>query len=635
MASGLEVSLGSVSLPEYWTSESGNAKVKVKASGNKVKGYSGYVSLYLSTDGELDGRSDFSVATQYIDSFKKSQTFDIPFNQYVEDPADPRDLALAPGRYYLIAAAVGGDAGFDQGTESAFQASDTKDVSAPNTDVLIDWVSTFITSTQLEGLKGNADGPYNGNRIAAMVSTAAYDIAAADPGAGRPLFTISGRLYDKKPTNLSAEAAVNAASYRILANEFPSQKQLFESQYKSSLAEIKGTISAKALLNSEAYGRRVADQIIASRSDDGTYDDTPFKLPADPSAFVWQPAATGGAAGALGGPNRGNVLPFILPGDSVSDYSATANQSKLFITGPDGDIDLRLDYRPDQNGGNRYAREYETARVYGVQQGTSRTQNARTPDQTEIGAFYSQDEADSWQPWGLPNYMAMALAVQRGNTLQENAQLFAAMHTAIADATTAAWYDKWTNLIPRPEQVIREYAHVAGKGVVYDPLWTSGLNSILPGQSSPPFPDYVSGHSDIYGAWSSVMDAYFGKNVPFSGASQTLEGAKRSYEGYNDPVTGKRWSSFREVAMEAAQSRLFWGVHTPAATGASFLTGQNIGNYLMTKTSEFFGRPLMNPDFDGLPGWSPFSPDYTANPILPLVNLGDPILLPPSGQNVA
>lgn len=183
----------------------------------------------------------------------------------------------------------------------------------------------------------------------------------------------------------------------------------------------------------------------------------------------------------------------------------------MIITGPDGDIDLRLDYRPDQNGGIRYACEYETARVYGVQQGTSRTQNTRAPDQTEIVAFYSQDEADSWKPWGLPNYMAMALAVQRGNTLQENAQLFAALYTAIADATTAAWYDKWTNVIPRPEQVIRQYANVAGQGVVYDPLWTSGLNSIIPGQSSPPFPDYVSGHSDIYGAWSSVMDAYFGK----------------------------------------------------------------------------------------------------------------------------
>ena len=229
----------------------------------------------------------------------------------------------------------------------------------------------------------------------------------------------------------------------------------------------------------------------------------------------------------------------------------------------------------------------------------------------------------------------MALAVERGNSLQENAQLFAALHTAIADATTAAWYDKWTNLIPRPEQVIKEYAHVAGKGVVYDPLWTSGLNEITPGQSSPPFPDYVSGHSDIYGAWSSVMEAYFGKDVRFSGGSQTLEGTKRSYDGYVDPITGAPRSSFREVAMEAAQSRLFWGVHTPSGTGSSFLTGQNIGNYLMTQTDKFFGRPLMNSRFDGLPGWAPFASEYTANPILPLVNLGDPVLLPPSGLNVA
>ena len=635
MADGLSVSLKSVSLPEYWTADSGRAKVNVKAKGSGIVGYSGYVNLYLSTDGELDGRSDFLVSTDYVDSFKKSQSFDISFNQYVEDASDPRDLALAPGRYYLIATAVGGDAGYEAGTQNAYQGTVSKAVSAPNTDVLIDWVSTFLTSTQLEGLAGEADAPYNGNRIAAMFSASAYDIAAANPGAGRPLYNISTKLYGEKPANLSEEAAVNAAAYRIFSTQFSPQKDLFEDQYKATRSEISDTISARALRVSEQYGRRVANRMIAARSDDGVNNDEPYKLPADPSAFVWQPAATGGASGVLGGPHRGELLPFVLPGDSVADYSATANQDKLIITGPDGSIDLRLDYRPDQNDGYRYAREFETARVYGVQQQTSKTRVARTADETEIGIFYSQDESDSWQPWGLPNYMSMALAMQRGNTLQENAQLFAALHTAIADATTAAWYDKWTNLIPRPEQVIKEYAHVAGKGVVYDPLWTGGLNAIVPGQSSPPFPDYVSGHSDIYGAWSSVMDAYFGKGVNFSGGSQTLEGAKRSYDGYDDPVTGKRWSSFREVAMEAAQSRLFFGAHTPAATGASFMTGQNIGNYLMTKTSEFFGRPLMNPDFDGLPGWTPFSADYTANPILPLVNLGDPVLLPPTGQNVA
>ena len=622
----------SVVLPEYWTADEGQASVKVRAKGDSIVGASGYVNLYLSTDGILDGKSEFVVGTKYVDEFKRNETFNFDFDQYVSDPNDPRDLALAPGRYYLVAQAVGGDAGFDLGTQSAYTDSDVEAVSAPDTDVLIDWVSTFLTSTQLEGsVNGEGDGPYNGCRIMAMMSTAAYDIAAADPDTDRQLYSISEALYAQKPQgdNFSAEAAINKAAYNIFREEFSPQADLFKAQYKQSRKEISGTISDESLSQSEQFGAQVAKAMIQSRKDDGTYDDTPYAYPNDPEGFVWLPPATGDAAGQAGGPNRGGVKPFVLPGDSVDDWSCTANQDKLLIEGPDGVIDLRLDYRPDDGDGTNYARQYETARVYGVQQATALTQVAANADQREIGEWYSQDENDSWQPWGLPNYMAMAIAVQEGNTLEENAQFFATLHSAIADATTAAWVDKWTNVIPRPKQVITDYAnHSENGGVVSDPLWKSGLNKIVPGQSSPPFPDYVSGHSDIYGSWSAVMEAFYGTDYSYSAGSQTLEGTKRSFDGYTDPVSGIEWSPFKEAAMEAAQSRLFWGVHTPAATGASFITGQNIGHYVMHE--EIFGKPLTNASFDGIPDWEPFSAAYTANPILPLLELDDPILGPSS-----
>jgi hypothetical protein len=89
-------------------------------------------------------------------------------------------------------------------------------------------------------------------------------------------------------------------------------------------------------------------------------------------------------------------------------------------------------------------------------------------------------------------------------------------------------------------------------------------------------------------------------------------------DGYIDPYTGLQNSSFKEMAMEAAQSRFYWGVHTPSGTGASFLTRQNIGNYVMH--IEIFGAPLINPNFDGLPGWSQVDPEYTAWPVFPSIN---------------
>lgn len=631
MANGLSVDITGYSLPNYWTADSGKVSLNVNASGDSVVGKPGYINLYLSTDGTLDGRSEYLVSSQYIDSFDKSKSYDLDFNQYTTgDASDPRDLALAPGRYYLVAHAVGGNDGFVFGTEKTFASEDVLAVSAPNTDVLIDWISTYMTSSQLEGVSSDfGDAPYNGLRHLAMVSSAAYDIAAANPSEGRGLYNISTELYNSRPSNLSLEAAINKAAHVILSNVFPSQSNLYDEQYELSKSEL--NLSRLDLTASEAYGDKVAEQMLISRSNDGTTNETPFDWPASDNSFTWLPQPYNGN-GKVGGPNRGNIDPFVFSSlDQLHSYSATQNQDKLLIKGKDGDIDLRLNYRPTDGDGTRYKREYETARVYGVLNDTPYTQKAWDADQREIGEWYSQDEADSWQPWGLPNYMAMAIAVHEGNSLTENAQLFATLHTAIADATTAAWHDKFTNVIPRPKQVISGYANqtMDENGVAFDPLWKSQLEAITPGVSSPAFPDYVSGHSDIYGAWSAVMEAYFGTDYKFSAGSQTLEGTKRTFDGYTDPVSGIQWSAFKEAAMEAAQSRLFWGVHTPSATGSSFLTGQNIGHYAMQQ--QIFGKPLINSDFDGIPDWTPFAANFTANPILPYLQLGDPILSAPYG----
>ena len=644
--SNLSISIKDIEVPKYWSSDSGKIKVKVEAKNSKgetdVLGHSATVAIHLSTDEKVDSLSDYVVNTAFIPSLKKKQKLTLKFNQFVSDPKKPYDLAVAPGRYYVHATVAGGFKDLDFGTQTTYTSDDYTAVSAPDSDVMIDWIGTVLTSTQLAGLEGIGDAPYNGNRLLAMTSLAAYDIVAADKETDRKPYLISSKYSEKfAPFDFSSDinaatAAINASYYKIMADQFANQKSLFKEQYKQTISELKEAgVDSDTIDQSVAYGRKVGAKYLKARKDDGTDDQTPFKYPlGSPDGFVWQPDTSGPAAGVAGGPNRGKVDPFVVP--SIDQFTAAGNQKSLVNTTTTGAIqDLRDNYSPDSGDGSRYVEEYELSRIYGVRYPTPLTQNARNADETQIAAFYSQDENDSWNPWGLPNYIATSIALENGNSLQENAQFFAALHSAVTDATTVAWNDKYSTLKPRPSQVVTSYAKDDGfDQTVYDPSWLTGLTEIIPGQQDPPFPDYVSGHSDIYGSWSSVMDAYYGDNSDFdtfSSSSQTLEGTLRTYDGYDDPVTGNKNSAFKEFAMEAAQSRFFWGVHTPAGTGSAFVTGQNVGNYVMKEGT--FGKPLTNPDFDGLPGWTQFAPEYTAYPVLPTLadfkdGLNNPIFGP-------
>ena len=628
-----KIQIEELSVPEYWSMGEGNLKVNLKARNSDglddLIGHPGNITIHLSTDTQIDNLSEFSVQTIFIPEIQENQTFDINFQQFVANPDTPYDLALAPGRYYVHASVAGGDGGFELGTQSAYTDATYAAVSAPGSDVMIDWISTVLVSTQAEGLKGNADAPYNGNRLMAMSSLAAYDIIAAKPGGQLKPYLLNNSDYEKSPFDFSDEAneklataAINSSYQTIFTSEFSAQSDLFNEQYQTTRNELLSQgISESELERAENYGRSVGYRYIEARSNDGTNNTTPFQYSiGDPEGFVWTPASSGPAAGVSGGPNRGEVDPFVVP--SIASFSATNNQSHL-TTGDDPNypVDLQINYRPNDGDGSRYVEEYELSRIFGARYSTPLTQNIKNQDQAQTGAFYSQDENDSWQPWGLPNYIAAAIALKSGNSLKENAQFFASLHSSITDATTMAWYSKYRELIPKPSQVITDYADNDGfDQTVYDPAWKSGLTEIIPGQQNPHFPDYVSGHSAIYGAWASVMDAFYGNDPQwkeFWSSSQTLEGQLRMLDGYIDPYTGLQNSSFKEMAMEATQSRFYWGVHTPSGTGASFLTGQNIGNYVMH--NEIFGTPLINPNFDGLPGWSQFDPAYTAWPVFPSI----------------
>ena len=157
------------------------------------------------------------------------------------------------------------------------------------------------------------------------------------------------------------------------------------------------------------------------------------------------------------------------------------------------------------------------------------------------------------------------MAVREGNTLSENARLFAQLNIALADAAIVAWDAKYKVMQPRPDDVIAE-GFAANDGIeatVPDPDWQPLL------APTPPFPDYISGHSSFGGAWAGVMTNFFGEDYQFTAVSQELSGTTRHYD------------SFYDAAFDDAISRVYGGIHVREATVTDALPmGLAVGNFV-------------------------------------------------------
>ncbi|MEX1027776.1 MAG: vanadium-dependent haloperoxidase [Candidatus Paceibacterota bacterium] len=95
--------------------------------------------------------------------------------------------------------------------------------------------------------------------------------------------------------------------------------------------------------------------------------------------------------------------------------------------------------------------------------------STRTADQTEIALLWA-DGGGTFTPPGHWNQIAADVALARGNTLAENARLFALLNIAEADAGIAAWDAKYAFDLWRPIDAIRRGDIDGHKATGVDPI---------------------------------------------------------------------------------------------------------------------------------------------------------------------
>jgi hypothetical protein len=500
------------------------------------------ISLYASTDNQF-GSDDRLLVSRNL-------TFPVNFSPVTRTiDFDTEDIAIPQASYYLIAR-VQAAPGVEPQTSLANNQS-IQLVNARGADPVLIWTSCALNAIKSAGSNGKPGvPPTTGTRMMAMLSTAMLDTLAAFGNAVDPY-----QIDQNAPAGANRDAALVGAAQRILSLELPGESVLIQDQFSRSLQSLQG--SQASIQAGLAFGASIADQIRALRANDGSTNNTPYTPPANGlPGYVWMPATSGPTQGVALGSNWGSVTPWAIS-------SAAAFQSNGLQARPDVNLSL-------------YAEQLNEVRLYGGLNTTNQTTLLRTPEQTEIALFWAYDRPDTCRPYGQLLDIAMDVAAEEETSLATNAKLMASLSMAMADSVICAWREKYIQVQPRPWDLITgSFSDTDGSAVtVRDPQWSSLLSSIN-GIQSPPFPDFLSGHSAMGGAFASVMTHFFGDGVTFEATSEELPGIVRTFDGTVDQ--GVQRNSFYEAGYEDAISRIYGGVHIREACLDSFDVGMNVG----------------------------------------------------------
>jgi hypothetical protein len=127
---------------------------------------------------------------------------------------------------------------------------------------------------------------------------------------------------------------------------------------------------------------------------------------------------------------------------------------------------------------------------------------------------------------------------------------------AMFDGFIACWYYKYYYDMIRPETYINLYI---------DPNWKPFLQT-------PPFPEYISGHSVISAAAVQFLTRVYGDKISFTDSSERNWGfADRSFKSLSD------------CSMEVSVSRFYGGIHYWKSVIVGRDQGNKIGDLVMDK----------------------------------------------------
>lgn len=373
------------------------------------------------------------------------------------------------------------------------------------------------------------------SRALAYIGISAYEAVASGSD---QMQSLAGQLTDLSPLPkretdkvyddaIVLQSALATSVAGLFANTGPTGQRALASITAKQRAKAADGVAADVVQRSEAYGLAIATHILAwSQSDGGAVVENmgfPFDYALIEGPAHWVPT------NAL----RQQQLP-LLPGWGSNRPFAVPDATACALPPP-----------PDYSEDTASVFFAEAKEVFD-------TKAALTPDQVAIARFWSDDAMLSSTPPG--HWISIALQIQDRDQipLEQSVDMLARLGIANGDAFIAAWRTKYQYDLLRPVTYIRR---------TMDPKWESVL-------TTPPFPEYPSGHSVVSGAAAEVLTTLLGDDFAFDDASHA-----------DDGLATRRFPSFWAAAQEAGISRLYGGIHFRAAIEQGLEQGRCIGAF--------------------------------------------------------
>lgn len=443
----------------------------------------------------------------------------------------------------------------------------------------------------LQAIRDANPGPTIASRALAIMHTCMYDAwATYDPIANptRP----NGIHRQKAPKDVTQ--AVSYAAYRAMMDLFPSESAVFNSLMQSLGFDPNNTTTDTT--TQAGVGNVAAQAVISFRHGDGSnqlngYADTtgyvPINAPLDvyssnpPIPLTlndptkWQPLLVNGKTQHYTTPHWGTLTPFALT--SGSQFRPT--------TGP------ALDYS-DPNG------------TYVSQANTALSYSAGLSDTTKTIADYWANGPHSETPPGHWELFAQFVSAQYisqrdKHALSADVLGFFILSNAVFDAGIACWECKRYYNSVRPITAVR-YLY-SGQNITAWGGYNQGTKTFdgsiwLPYQESfvvtPPFPEYVSGHSTFSAAGAYIMQQLTGSDT-FGDSFTAAPGSSQIEPGFapSQSIT-LSWPTFSSAAAQAGISRQYGGIHFNQADQDGRALGKQVAAVVLKKAAGFISGTI-------------------------------------------
>lgn len=385
-------------------------------------------------------------------------------------------------------------------------------------DAVLDW-----NALMLDAIRNDNTSPTISTRNLAILHTAIFDAVNSVEQSFQPYrfqLVLSGET--------SAEAAAVGAAKTVIGIVYPSFTARAQELYDTWRSS---TTTGDAITRGLQLGENIGLLAVEARSDDGSNTEVPY-VPSN-NAGQWQ-----------------RTPPFFRP-----PLTPQWRYVEPFCL---SDIESFVPAAPPSLNSIEYANSLNEVKLIG-----GKGSNLRSTEQSLIAVFWS-DFSYTAMPPGHWHEIAATIAAKKGNTLEENARLFALVSLAQADAAIVCWESKYRFNLWRPITAIQRADEDGNPLTEKDAGWDHFL-------TAPPFPSYTSGHSSFSKASANVLTRFYGTDtIAFSVTSDSV------------PGTVRQFTSLSACADEVGMSRIYGGIHFQFDNIEGKKSGGRIADYVVS-----------------------------------------------------